>query len=132
LNYEQGAELVRLAEERERMLMVGHVLEYHPRSAGCASWSPPASSSGAVHLLESPEPREDPPRGEHPLELCAARHRDLAQVDGRAAVSGVSVGGAYVQPNIADVTVTHLLFDNGVRAHIYVSWLHPFRSIGWS
>ena len=36
-------------------------------------------------------------------------------------------GGSYVQPNIADVTVTHLLFDNGVRAHIYVSWLHPFK-----
>ena len=35
--------------------------------------------------------------------------------------------GGYVQPNIADVTVTHLLFDNGVRAHIHVSWLHPFK-----
>jgi len=36
-------------------------------------------------------------------------------------------GGSYVQPSIADVTVTHLLFDNGVRAHIHVSWLHPFK-----
>jgi predicted dehydrogenase len=36
-------------------------------------------------------------------------------------------GGSYVQPNIADVTVTSLLFDNGVRAHIHVSWLHPFK-----
>jgi predicted dehydrogenase len=32
-----------------------------------------------------------------------------------------------LQPNIADVTVTHLLFDNGVRAHVHVSWLHPFK-----
>jgi len=39
----------------------------------------------------------------------------------------VATGGAYVQPNIADVTVTNLLFDNGVRAHIHVSWLHPFK-----
>ena len=23
--------------------------------------------------------------------------------------------------------MTHLLFDNGVRAHIHVSWLHPFK-----
>jgi len=38
-----------------------------------------------------------------------------------------ATGGAYVQPNIADVTVTNLLFDNGVRAHIFVSWLHPFK-----
>jgi predicted dehydrogenase len=36
-------------------------------------------------------------------------------------------GGSYLQANIADVTVTNLLFDNGVRAHIHVSWLHPFK-----
>ena len=36
-------------------------------------------------------------------------------------------GGTYVQPNIADVTITNLLFNNGVRAHIHVSWLHPFK-----
>ena len=36
-------------------------------------------------------------------------------------------GGSYVQPNIADVTITNFLFDNGVRAHIFVSWLHPFK-----
>jgi predicted dehydrogenase len=30
LTYEQGAHLVHLAETSERILMVGHVLEYHP------------------------------------------------------------------------------------------------------
>jgi len=39
----------------------------------------------------------------------------------------IACGGGYVQPNIADVTITNLLFDNGIRAHIYVSWLHPFK-----
>jgi predicted dehydrogenase len=39
----------------------------------------------------------------------------------------VTCGGSYLQPNIADVTTTNLLFDNGVRAHIHVSWLHPFK-----
>ena len=38
-----------------------------------------------------------------------------------------AVGGAYVQPNIADVTVSNLLFDRGTRAHIFVSWLHPYK-----
>src|SRR5438046_1903197 len=46
---------------------------------------------------------------------------------GRMPFQVAAYGGTYVQPNIADVTVTHLLFDNGVRAHIYVSWLHPFK-----
>jgi predicted dehydrogenase len=38
-----------------------------------------------------------------------------------------ATGGTYVQPNIADVTVSHLMFDHGVRAHIFVSWLHPYK-----
>ena len=39
----------------------------------------------------------------------------------------VATGGTYLQPNIPDVTLTQLLFDNGVRSHLYVSWLHPFK-----
>ena len=38
-----------------------------------------------------------------------------------------AVGGAYLQPNIADVTVSNLLFERGTRAHIFVSWLHPYK-----
>ncbi|RME97640.1 MAG: gfo/Idh/MocA family oxidoreductase, partial [Chloroflexi bacterium] len=39
----------------------------------------------------------------------------------------IATGGSYLQPNIADTTITQLLFNNGVRAHIFVSWLHPFK-----
>jgi predicted dehydrogenase len=39
----------------------------------------------------------------------------------------ISTGGAYVRPEIADVTVTSLHFDSGVAAHIFVSWLNPFK-----
>ena len=39
----------------------------------------------------------------------------------------IACGGTYIQPNIADMTLTNMLFDNGVRAHIHVSWLHPFK-----
>jgi predicted dehydrogenase len=38
-----------------------------------------------------------------------------------------ATGGTYLQPNIADVSVSNLLFDGGARAHIFVSWLHPFK-----
>jgi UDP-2-acetamido-3-amino-2,3-dideoxy-glucuronate N-acetyltransferase len=36
-------------------------------------------------------------------------------------------GGNYLHEKIADVTVTLLSFPSGVRAHIFVSWLHPFK-----
>src|SRR6185436_6987483 len=36
-------------------------------------------------------------------------------------------GGAYLQGDVADVTLSSLAFPDGVRAHIFVSWLHPFK-----
>src|SRR5262249_37344551 len=36
-------------------------------------------------------------------------------------------GGNYLHPDIADVTVSTLSFPSGVRAHVFVSWLHPFK-----
>ena len=38
-----------------------------------------------------------------------------------------ATGGYFLHPKIADSTVTHLSWDSGLRAHIYVSWLHPFK-----
>jgi predicted dehydrogenase len=38
-----------------------------------------------------------------------------------------AIGGAYLQPRIADVTVTNIEFSTGVRAHVFVSWLHPYK-----
>jgi acetyltransferase-like isoleucine patch superfamily enzyme len=38
-----------------------------------------------------------------------------------------AVGGYYLHGSIADVTTTHLSFPAGERAHVFVSWLHPFK-----
>jgi len=39
----------------------------------------------------------------------------------------VSRGGAFLQKNIHDTTITYLKYPNGIQGHIYVSWLHPFK-----
>src|SRR5262249_5171222 len=36
-------------------------------------------------------------------------------------------GGYYLHKAIADVTTTHLSFPGGEQAHVFVSWLHPFK-----
>ena len=38
-----------------------------------------------------------------------------------------SSGGAFIQKNIHDTTITYLKYPDGVQGHIYVSWLHPFK-----
>jgi predicted dehydrogenase len=45
---------------------------------------------------------------------------------GQLPIQVTATGGAYLQPNIADTTISNLLFDRGTRAHIFVSWLHPY------
>lgn len=128
LTVEQGAEMVRFAQEQERILMVGHVLEYHPgivRLLGLVR----DGDLGQVHYVYSNRVSLGKVRREENILWSFAPH-DVAvilRMMGNMPFQVVACGGSYLQPNIADVTVTHLLFDNGVRAHIHVSWLHPFK-----
>ena len=128
LTYEQGAELVRLAQHRERVLMVGHVLEYHPGIVRLLELVRD-EELGEVRYIYSNRLSLGKVRREENILWSFAPH-DIAiilRLMGSMPFQVVACGGSYVQPNIADVSVTHLLFDNGVRAHIHVSWLHPFK-----
>ena len=61
------------------------------------------------------------------MEFRAARYFGHLALTGQMPIAGTATGGTYLQPNIADVTVSNLLFDHGMRAHIFVSWLHPYK-----
>ena len=128
LTYEQGFELVRLAERQDRILMVGHVLEYHP-GIGRLLELVRSGELGKVRYIYSNRLSLGKVRREENILWSFAPH-DIAiilRLMGELPFQVTACGGSYVQPNIADVTVTNLLFDNGVRAHIFVSWLHPFK-----
>lgn len=128
LTYEQGASLLRLAEDAKAILMVGHVLEYHPAIVKLLELVR-TGELGKVHYISSNRLNLGKVRREENILWSFAPH-DIAvilRLMGSMPFEVAAYGGSYVQPNIADVTVTHLLFDNGVRAHIYVSWLHPFK-----
>ncbi|PDV99979.1 Gfo/Idh/MocA family protein [Candidatus Chloroploca asiatica] len=128
LTYEEGAELVRLAVAAQRILMVGHVLEYHPAIVTLYRLIE-QGELGKIHYIYSNRLSLGKVRREENILWSFAPH-DVAvilRLLGALPFQVVACGGAYLQPNIADVTVTNLLFDNGVRAHIHVSWLHPFK-----
>ena len=128
LTYEEGAQLVQAAYSMQRILMVGHVLEYHPAIARLRQLID-QGDLGKIHYIYSNRLSLGKVRREENILWSFAPH-DVAiilRLIGSLPFEVVACGGAYVQPNIADVTVTNLLFDNGVRAHIHVSWLHPFK-----
>jgi predicted dehydrogenase len=128
LTHDEGAQLVRLAEDNNRILMVGHVLEYHPAIVRLLELVR-AGELGKVRYISSSRLNLGKVRREENILWSFAPH-DIAiilRLMGNMPFQIAAHGGSYIQPNIADVTTTHMLFDNGVRAHIYVSWLHPFK-----
>lgn len=128
LTYEQGSEMVALAERVGRIMMVGHVLEYHPGIVRLQQLIQ-TGELGKVQYIYSNRLSLGKVRREENILWSFAPH-DIAvilRLVGGLPFQVVACGGSYVQPNIADVTVTNLLFDNGIRAHIFVSWLHPFK-----
>lgn len=128
LIYEHGAALVRMAEESKAVLMVGHVLEYHPAVVKLLEMVR-SGVLGSIRYISSNRLNLGKIRREENILWSFAPH-DIAvtlRLMKSMPFEVAAHGGSYLQPNIADVTLTHLLFNDGVRAHVYVSWLHPFK-----
>lgn len=128
LTFEEGAELVEVARRHGRILMVGHVLEYHPAIAKLQELVT-SGQLGNVRYVYSNRLSLGKVRLEENALWSLAPH-DVAiilRLVGRAPFQVSASGGSYVTQGIADTTVTNLMFDGGVRGHIFVSWLNPFK-----
>jgi len=128
IDVEEGLDLIARAEAGGRVLMVGHLLEYHPAVVTLKDLIH-SGELGKVRYVTSNRLNLGKIRTEENALWSFAPHDIgvILSIVGEMPFEVVATGGCYVQPNIADVTVTSLLFDNGVRSHIYVSWLHPFK-----
>jgi predicted dehydrogenase len=128
LRYRDGEQLVNLSEKMNRILMVGHLLEYHPAILKLKQIID-NGELGKIQYVYSNRLNLGRVRREENILWSFAPH-DIAvilRLIGDLPLEVTATGGAYLQPNIADVTVTNMHFDNGVRAHIFVSWLHPYK-----
>ena len=128
LSYADARHVHDLAVEHGRILMVGHILEYHPAIAKLHELILD-DRLGKIRYVYSNRLNLGKVRREENILWSFAPH-DLAvilRLVGSLPFQVSASGGAYVQANIADVTVTQMLFDNGVAAHVFVSWLNPFK-----
>ena len=128
LTIEEGEKLVKLAEDKDKILMVGHVLEYHP---GIVKLKQLVDSGelGKLNYIYSSRLNLGKFRTEENILWSFAPH-DISVIllllnEMPQEVS--AHGGGYLHQDIADVTVTTMSFASGVRAHIFVNWLHPYK-----
>jgi len=124
----EGAELVRLAEEKGRILMVGHILHYHPAVHALKSIVS-KGTLGRIRYIYSNRLSFGKIRREENILWSFAPH-DISMILGLLAEEPTEVsakGSNYLHPHIADVTMSQMKFASGINAHIFVSWLHPFK-----
>ncbi len=128
LTMREGKELVELAKKRDKILMVGHILQYHPAVIRLQDLIK-GGELGKIQYLYSNRLNIGRLRTEENILWSFAPH-DISVILGLLEEEPVRVtafGGDYLSDGVYDVTLTTLEFSNQVKAHIFVSWLHPFK-----
>ena len=121
-------ELTHLAERQRRILMVGHLLEFHPAITRLQEMIG-EGKLGRIEYIYSNRLNLGKIRREENALWSFAPH-DISVILlllKQLPIQVTATGGAYLQPNIADVTISTMLFGRGTRAHLFVSWLHPYK-----
>lgn len=121
-------QLVKLAAERERILMVGHLLEYHP------------AVSRLKEIVSSGELGEIFYVYAHRLNLGIIRQNENAlwslgphdlsvamYLLGQEPIEARAIGRSYLNNGVEDVVFASLQFADGKVAHFHMSWLDPHK-----
>lgn len=128
LNTRDAEELTELAKKTDRVLMVGHLLEYHPvvhRLKKMIS----SGELGPIYYIYSQRVNLGRIRGDENALWSFAPH-DISQILFMLGMEPTDVsarGQSYVQDGIEDVVFLSLFFDNRIMAHIHLSWLDPHK-----
>lgn len=129
LDSSEGEELIKIAEKRGLILMVGHLLQYHP-----CIWRLQEllgrGDLGKLQYIVSNRLNLGSIRTEENALWSFAPHdfSVILSLCGHQLPKKIrSVGEDYLSHGVADTTMTTMRFEGDVRAHIYVSWLNPFK-----
>jgi UDP-2-acetamido-3-amino-2,3-dideoxy-glucuronate N-acetyltransferase len=128
VDVKHGEHLVALAEARGRVLMVGHILRYHPAVLKLGELIR-NGTLGKINYLYSNRLNIGKIRAEENILWSFAPH-DISVMLALLNEMPTRVscqGGAYLNHDVTDVTLSHFDFPSGVQAHIFVSWLHPVK-----
>ena len=124
----EARRLCRLAEERGRILMVGHLLEFHPAVASLRRLLEDGEL-GEVRYVYSQRLNLGKLRADENALWSLGAH-DVSVVLallGEMPVEVSARGEGYVRAGVEDVVFGFLRFPSGVVAHLHLSWLDPHK-----
>jgi predicted dehydrogenase len=125
---EEAEQVVAAARARERVLMVGHLLEYHP-GVEALKQLVDGGELGDVRYVYSnrlnlgvlrPDENALWSLGAHDVSV-------ILRLAGEEPYECRAVGESYMQEGIEDVVFCYLRFPSGLAAHMHLSWLDPHK-----
>jgi predicted dehydrogenase len=125
---EEGERVVEAARAANRILMVGHLLEYHPgveRLSGLIE----SGDLGEVRYIYSNRLNLGKLRRDENALWSLGAH-DVSVILRLAAEEPYecrAVGESYVNEGVEDVVFCYLRFPSGLAAHMHLSWLDPHK-----
>lgn len=124
----EAQELLDLSIEKDLILMVGHVLLYHPAVLKIKEMLD-SGMLGKLQYIYSNRLNLGTIRSEENILWSFAPH-DISVIQyltGNNPVEIFAKGASFLQNKIEDTTLTFMKYPDNVSAHIFVSWLHPFK-----
>jgi len=128
LSFSEAKEIKSALIKNNGKLMVGHLLLFHPAIIKIKEMIK-KNEIGKIQYVYSNRLNLGKVRKEENVFWSFAPH-DVAvilRLAGRLPESVQCSGGEFLPSGLADVTLSSLRFSDNLRAHIFVSWLNPFK-----
>jgi len=128
IDVREGEELTRIAQKNGRILMVGHILRFHPAIVKLQELIQ-SGALGKIQYVYSNRLNIGKIRTEENILWSFAPH-DISVMLALLNETPQKIscqGGGYLNPHVFDVTLSQFSFPSGVQGHIFVSWLHPVK-----
>lgn len=119
-------ELCALAEQQQRVLVVGHVFLHNTAVQRVKAYLADGYL-GRVHYISMTRTNLGPIRGDVDAAWDLAAH-DISVANhwlSAEPVAANAVGGMWINPGVADATFLTFRYPNDVLVHIHASWLNP-------
>jgi UDP-2-acetamido-3-amino-2,3-dideoxy-glucuronate N-acetyltransferase len=128
LKLAEGEALAALAQQRARVLMVGHLLHYHPHILKLIELVK-NGSLGDVKCIVANRLSPGKLRSEEDVMWSFAPHdiSVILAIMGEMPVRVWAEGNSILSENVVDIANIFLDFAGGVSARVHVSWISPYK-----
>lgn len=128
LKASQSEQLIALAADKKRKLMVGHLLQYHPAVLFIKNLIN-EGQAGTTYYMYTQRVNLGIVRKDENAWWSLAPHdiSIICYLFGSEPVTVAAHGQCYLQKNVEDVVFATIKFEDGKMAHVHCSWLDPHK-----